>query len=328
MAGGDAAARGPAGGGAARAVNRSPKARGWCFTLNAPDEIVFPEGSPYGADGVPADDVFEGEPVILPTDAVQQEWLLQVVNLPLDFLDQDGLDRAGLWYQMERGKAGRCHWQGVVRFKNEKRLAGLKRHHRSVHWEVCRDLTAARKYCSKEDTWISDGDDRYRVQSGVIGKSGRGNRIDLEEVRLDIIAGKDEEYIADTHFETYLRYGPALEKYRALKVGRRNTVTGVTVYWGDPGCGKSFRAREEATADGAACYFVNPPNVHNGPVWWDGYRGQKHVVIDDFDGWMLMSNLKRLLDGYVIGSMSYRIFEGFAGSNQLFDRSFAYVGMS
>jgi len=50
----------------------------------------------------------------------------------------------------------------------------------------------------------------------------------------------------------------------------------VYVFWGDTALGKSRRAWEEAGLD---AYPKDP-----GSKWWCGYRGQKHVVIDEFGG--------------------------------------------
>ena len=33
-------------------------------------------------------------------------------------------------------------------------------------------------------------------------------------------------------------------------------------------------------------------------VWWDGYMGEKTLIIDDFDGWISHNRMLGLLDGY------------------------------
>jgi len=62
------------------------------------------------------------------------------------------------------------------------------------------------------------------------------------------------------------------------------------VFWGATGTGKSRTAWEEATFD---AYPKDPMSK-----FWDGYRGQKHVVIDEFRGTIGISHLLRWLDRY------------------------------
>jgi len=62
------------------------------------------------------------------------------------------------------------------------------------------------------------------------------------------------------------------------------------VYWGETRTGKSRRAWEEAGLDA----YPKDPNSK----FWDGYRGQEHVVIDEFRGTISISHLLRWLDRY------------------------------
>lgn len=66
----------------------------------------------------------------------------------------------------------------------------------------------------------------------------------------------------------------------------------VKVYWGRTGAGKSRRAWEEATFD---AYPKDPRSK-----FWDGYRGQDRVVIDEFRGGIDISHMLRWLDRYPV----------------------------
>lgn len=46
-------------------------------------------------------------------------------------------------------------------------------------------------------------------------------------------------------------------------------------FYGDTGTGKSYAARDEAGAD---VFLKSACNK-----WWDGYRGQEHVILEDMD---------------------------------------------
>jgi len=64
------------------------------------------------------------------------------------------------------------------------------------------------------------------------------------------------------------------------------------VYWGPTRTGKTRKAWEEAGADA----FVKDPNTK----WWDGYRGQENVIIDEFRGLINISHMLRWLDRYPV----------------------------
>ncbi|AUM61644.1 Rep [Shanivirus waseris] len=64
----------------------------------------------------------------------------------------------------------------------------------------------------------------------------------------------------------------------------------VAVYWGRTGTGKSRRAWEEAGLD---AYPKIPSSK-----FWDGYRGQDHVVVDEFRGDISIGHLLRWCDRY------------------------------
>lgn len=50
----------------------------------------------------------------------------------------------------EIGKNGTPHLQGVIRFKNPVSFERLKKDWPKIHWEICKNWTASKKYCSKE----------------------------------------------------------------------------------------------------------------------------------------------------------------------------------
>lgn len=64
------------------------------------------------------------------------------------------------------------------------------------------------------------------------------------------------------------------------------------VYWGDTGCGKSWRAWNEA---GPGAYYKDPRSK-----FWCSYRGEKNIVIDEFRGGIDISHVLRWLDRYPV----------------------------
>ena len=60
-------------------------------------------------------------------------------------------------------------------------------------------------------------------------------------------------------------------------------------YWGDSGVGKSHKAYENFNPD---THYVYP----NDNGWWDGYKGQEIVIINEFRGGIQYSELLDLVD--------------------------------
>lgn len=68
---------------------------------------------------------------------------------------------------------------------------------------------------------------------------------------------------------------------------QRQDVT-VKIFWGITGSGKSHKAFHEAGE-----IFYAKPSTNK---WWDGYRGQENVVIDEFNGDINIIHLLKWFD--------------------------------
>lgn len=66
----------------------------------------------------------------------------------------------------------------------------------------------------------------------------------------------------------------------------------IVCYWGATGAGKSRRAWEEAGLDA----YPKDPRTK----FWDGYRGQEHVVVDEFRGGIDIAHILRWCDRYPV----------------------------
>lgn len=69
-------------------------------------------------------------------------------------------------------------------------------------------------------------------------------------------------------------------------------VRRVQVFWGSTGTGKSKTAWEELGLDS---YCKDPRSK-----FWDGYRGQRHVIFDEFRGSIDIAHILRWTDRYPV----------------------------
>lgn len=179
------------------------------------------------------------------------------------------------------------HLQGYIEFKAKIRLGGIKRipGFKRCHLELRRgSAEQARDYCWKED-------DSPHV-SGELSNNYRGKRSDLLAIKDKIDAGATEEDIASEHFGSWVRYRKSFSAYKALKVDKsRIRTVKVYVLYGLPGTGKTRYAFERECGQ---CWISSDPTLQ----WFDGYRGERAVILDDYRGDARGSLLLRLLDIY------------------------------
>lgn len=197
-----------------------------------------------------------------------------------------------LAYQKEIGpENGIPHFQGYVVMQKKVRLSHMKKVCGTAHWEVRRGTHAqALEYATKEESRAPE------FEPVVQGDPpAQGARTDLSEVQKAIDGGMPMAELASEYFGTFLRYHKGLATYKYLQAEARHWHTHTTVYYGPPGTGKSRRAMFEA---GPNAFVLSAPNQSSGAVWWDGYDGQEHVVIDEFYGWIPVTFMCRLCDRY------------------------------
>lgn len=183
--------------------------------------------------------------------------------------------------QEELGEGGLRHHQVFVAFSRARRLA----HVRSLlpgHWEPTRSR-AAEDYVWKEDTRIADT--QFELGSRPFK---RNDPTDWKKVREAAQSGD----LTEVPDDVYCRYYGTLQRIAADHAKPRAMLRSCEVFWGATGTGKSRRAWSEA---GLEAYSKAPLSK-----WWCGYRGEEHVVIDEFVGVLSISHLLRWLDRYPV----------------------------
>ncbi len=180
-------------------------------------------------------------------------------------------------------KTGKEHIQGWIQFTTKRRMNGVKRilGSKKIHVEACYGTpTQNDTYCQKDKKYLTFGS--YIKQ---------GQRTDLEGLVKLIEEGKPMLEVARSNPSTYLQYHSGLAKYKGM-VDKEHSATfrkvEVIYLWGKTGTGKTRRAMEEAT------YKIEGSALK----WWDGYEGEKCILIDEYDNDVNITKMLNILDGY------------------------------
>lgn len=186
--------------------------------------------------------------------------------------------------QAETGATtGYEHWQVIAGFKRAVRLSAVKAVFSSrCHAEPSRSA-AADDYVWKDDTAIEGS--RFELGGKPLR---RNNKVDWDTIRAKAVSGEIDDIPADV----YIRYYNQLTRIRQDNLRPVAIERRCKVFWGRTGLGKSHTAWAEA---GISAYPKDPRSK-----FWDGYRGQSHVVIDEFRGAIDVSHMLRWLDKYPV----------------------------
>lgn len=184
--------------------------------------------------------------------------------------------------QLESGNnTGFLHWQLLVIAKRAIRLAAIKKTFgNGIHAEPSRS-SAASDYVWKDDTAIAN----TRFELGTVPLK-RNDKTDWNRIRDLAKVGNLDDIDGDVYVRCYNNLKRiAVDHMQPIGIEKQ-----VFVFWGQSGTGKSRRAWDEAGLD---AYPKDPRSK-----FWDGYRGQEHVVIDEFRGGIDISHILRWLDRY------------------------------
>lgn len=183
----------------------------------------------------------------------------------------------------------KLHWQSFVYFKNPTTVVGARKQIKEAcniacSTKVCNgSLKQNEAYCSKSATMTHHGQ-----------RPEQGKRTDLDSLRDMILAGtKTCKEIAKEEPHTFHQYGRTLHYLEDIAATEKRRETMTTCEWlhGKAGAGKSRFAFENETYKDTFVWTDD-----NG--WWDGYTGQKTVIINDFRGEIKFNQLMQLIDRY------------------------------
>lgn len=187
--------------------------------------------------------------------------------------------------QLEKGENGTHHLQYFVQTKEKKRQGFFKTHCKHSHFEFVKFNNGADDYCNKEETRLAG------PWSFGIKPARRNVRGDLARRNAEIIEMGAEEAVRRglEPASNYLKLKKSLDalKLATLQATESENLRGIWI-WGPPGVGKSRYARDTFTD-------VYPKNQSK---WFDGYTGQKTILLDDHDNAILGHYFKIWFDHY------------------------------
>lgn len=194
-----------------------------------------------------------------------------------------GEDLDYLCFGKEVGAGGTPHLQGYLELPTRRTLSSLKHFIAisSIHLEIRRGKQhQAVDYCKKDGDFHEFGTPH-----------NQGRRKDLEVIQDEIKEGATAIDIAEQHFTRWVVYRRSFQAYRELiEESLERPVPVSVILWGPTGTGKTSSVW---SAHAQTDIWVWP-----GGQWFDGYRGQKVALFDDFRGELPLALLLRLLDRY------------------------------
>jgi len=192
-------------------------------------------------------------------------------------------------FQLETGDNGTPHIQGYMEFTVSLRFNAVKNHiGGNPHLEKRRGTRVeARAYCMKEDS-RTEGP----FEAGEFAGS-QGKRTDLEDACNTAVESMSLATVAAEHPATFVKFHRGFTRLIQLHQQSRELAPKVTLCYGPTGTGKTLYARSVDEDD----FYVKPPSTK----WFDGYTGQKTLILDDFAGKLSKFELTyvlQLLDRY------------------------------
>ena len=214
-------------------------------------------------------------------------------------------------YQLEAGEGGKPHIQAFIHWNRPVALSTIKSRIKCskihVEWVVNDDKAA--EYCAKEEGRIRG--------PFIIGEKPNyaQNKVNpTEELAKMVQRGLTNAEIAEEAPWAILRHSRGIAELRFAhlesKASQWRTVE-VILLTGDAGTGKTAYAIAQSEKDGG--YFK--PDLSKKDIWFNGYQGQKNLILDDFRGKSTsFDNLVRLLDGHKLelpikGGHTYALWE-------------------
>lgn len=177
---------------------------------------------------------------------------------------------------------GQHHYQVYIQMKRKSRWQAvakvLKLPSGSYHAEIARGTPQENlAYCSKEHTRAPG------TVPLVLGTmTNQGQRSDLQALTDMVTSGASVSAIARAMPKEFLKYNRGVQALQAALARPRDASVPNIVWliWGSTGTGKTTKAHRELRSRFDDRYYVKESQTQ----WWDGYQGERGILIDDYNG--------------------------------------------
>lgn len=208
----------------------------------------------------------------------------------------DGFWDGVKWFIFQKeigGNTNRLHLQGAVCCSVQRRATTMGNQFK-VKPEAFQKMRGAPSdslaYCTKGETRVAGT--TYWQYGDCPG--GQGSK--LKKV-AKIIKESGLKAAIREFPETYITNGRGMKELNRFYKGERERAKDicVIVVFGTPGCGKSHWAKRVFAPDDT---FTLPAVSSSGQAWFDGYDGERVLLIDEFSGRIEFELFKNMLDPY------------------------------
>ncbi len=194
-------------------------------------------------------------------------------------------------------KTGKLHYQGFLQVHPKKRLSWFKENvHESCHFEAKRfPGEGAKTYCEKSETRCEGAEGPVEV--GNCTSMGKSLGLMVYKGRID--KGESFERVRndDDLFSTGIIHGKSLRDYEQTRhlgveeaATKRTWYTDCVVLVGRGRVGKTTFIQNHAVGRVYTLPYVD------GKPWWQNYKGEENVVINEFEGQIDNKYMRLLLD--------------------------------
>lgn len=184
-------------------------------------------------------------------------------------------------------ETGKWHWQGYCEFRHP---IGRKR----INSQVFVGAHIEKRYGSAEEAALYCCKGGEYVEHGSISR--QGSRSDLDCIARTISEGSSLSDVANEHPRLFVQYGRGLQfLHNITQAGRQRIWRNVQVeiWWGGTRTGKTRTFFAQYGIEDSYRFKYNVGNDY-----WDGYYGQKHILFDEFESQVLLSNMLVYMDGH------------------------------